>query len=169
MLCINPLLNSSLWNEGHHFCHTSSDFQPPPVLFFFFFHRATSILSAWDTSKLIRSKSTCWWANCIRLICSGRTMPRFFAVLPLIKWWNHQGSALAAGVVHSKDTGAWQINSSSSTSISLSLFFIRSSALNMCEGYIMNKDLRDSSSLTGLSHVVALSSRMQLFAFGRIK
>lgn len=99
-----PLLSYIIW-----FCF-------PPV------HRATSNHRAWDTSKLIPSKSTCWWANCIRLICSGHTMPRFDTVLPVIKWWNHQGSALAVGVVRSEDAVGWQINSSSTASISLSLF-----------------------------------------------
>lgn len=83
--------------------------RPPSVLHHLIFRppspvqRATSNHCVWDTSKLIPSKSTCWWANCIRLICSGHTMPRFDTVLPVIKWWNHQGSALAAGVVRSKD------------------------------------------------------------------
>lgn len=118
--------------------------RPPSILHHLIFlpsspvQRATSNHCAWDTSKLIPSKSTCWWANCIRLICSGHTMPRFDTVLPVIKWWNHQGSALAAGVVRSKDAVGWQINSSS-TKHFIEPFLIHPLVLNLFWwGYIMH-------------------------------
>lgn len=102
------------------------------------------------TSKFILSKSTCRWANCIRLICSGHTIPRFDTVLPVIKWWNHQGSALAAGVLHSEDIGSWQINSSSTSSLLSNLLSSCLLILNLFAGLHYVYRLKGRSVLTGL-------------------
>lgn len=97
---ISPQLNSSLLKWGCCFRPTSSDCAS------FLVRQATSNPHVWDTSKLIPSKSTRWWENCIRLICSGHTMPRFDTVLPVIKWWNHQGSAPAVRLLFTQRTWA---------------------------------------------------------------
>lgn len=128
-------------------------------------HHTTSNFHVWDASKLIPFKSTCWRTNCIRLICSGHTMPGFDTVLPVIKWWNHQGSALAAHVVPSQDVDGWQINSSSAASLSLSLF---SSTIYYWIYFGVEANRRDSPRELELVDGIKISGIFRLYGSGDI-